>query len=220
MSLFIYISAVAYLLINIHPATFDIADRSRSLSFLIGQFLSFNGIGLILLSFLGIGIWVSRSGKEALRRLGLTKPSPLQIGIGIFLIFASFYFDALWAIYTHRLAGQDLATELSYYNSATFTIAGSFVPSVILAMLITLCAGIGEEVLFRGALQPVFGILPAALLQGILHAEIGHNPIFIIKVTIWSIFMGLVRRYTNTTTTIIAHVGLNLITIFLFASNP
>jgi membrane protease YdiL (CAAX protease family) len=143
-----------------------------------------------------------------------------QIVIAIFLILASFAYDGFWAVYTHRLAGQDLATELSGYTGATFTIAGAFVPSVVLAVIITICTGISEEVLIRGALQPVFGIVPSALLQGMLHAQIAHTPAFIIKVTAWSIFLGLVKRYTNTTTTIVAHAGLNLVTILLFAVNP
>jgi hypothetical protein len=220
MALFIYVSAAAYLLISIDPEAFKVLCKPLSIPPVLEQFLSCTGIGLILVSFCGVGFCASRSGKEALRRLSLTKPGKVQVTIGVFLILASFTYDALWAIYAHHLAGQDLATELSCYNSGTFTIAGAFVPSVILAMAITLFAGIGEEILIRGALQPVFGILPSALLHGILHAHLAHAPIFIVKVTIWSIFMGLVKRYTNTTTTIIGHAGFNLITIFLFACNP
>jgi hypothetical protein len=32
--------------------------------------------------------------------------------------------------------------------------------------------------------------------------------------------MGLVRRFTNTTTTIIGHAGYNFVTTFLFSFNP
>ncbi len=169
---------------------------------------------------MGVGIYVTRPYKIAMARLGWVKPSQKQIGIGIALILGSFLYDAIWAHFTHHLPGQDLATKLSFYNSGTFTAGGGFVPSAILALATALCAGIGEETLIRGALQPVFGILPAALLHGMLHGQFAHAPIFIVQVTIWSILMGLVKRYTNTTTTIIGHAGFNLVTTFLFAFNP
>jgi len=219
IALFVYISAVAYLLITMNDRRAGLSELLPT-SPLLERLFSPNGISLILLSFCGVGICISRSGKEALQRLGLTKPNLVQIILGVLLIFASFTYDGLWAVYTHHLAGQDLATQLSGYNSGTFTVTETFIPSVILALIMAFCAGISEEILIRGALQPVFGILPSALLHGILHAHIAHAPVLIIKVTIWSAFMGLIRRYTNTTTTVIAHVGLNLATILLFAANP
>ncbi|MFN7954268.1 MAG: CPBP family intramembrane glutamic endopeptidase [bacterium] len=36
-------------------------------------------------------------------------------------------------------------------------------------VLIALCAGLGEEVLFRGALQPITGVVVQAILFGLLH---------------------------------------------------
>ena len=36
-------------------------------------------------------------------------------------------------------------------------------------VLISLAAGIGEELLFRGALQPEVGLLPASIIFGLLH---------------------------------------------------
>ena len=78
----------------------------------------------------------------------------------------------------------------------------------------------GEETLIRGALQPVLGIIPAALLHGVLHGQFAHAPLFILQVAGWSIVMGVIKKYTNTTTTIIGHAGFNLVTVFLFSFNP
>lgn len=220
MGLFVYISTLAYLLICIDPEGFKAPFMPLPIPLMLGQLLSYNGIGLIVLSFCGIGIYITRSFKEALPRLALVKPTKIQIGIGLALIVISFTYDALWALYTHHLGGQDLATKLSFYNSGTFTAAGGFGPSVLLALATALCAGIGEETLIRGALQPVFGILPAAILHGMLHGQFAHAPVFIIQVAIWSTFMGIVKRYTNTTTTIIGHAGFNFVTTFLFSFNP
>jgi len=220
IALFIYISTAAYLLLCIDPESFKMPYMPLPIPIVLGQLLSYNGIGLIILSFCGVGVFVARPYKDALARLALVKPSNVQIGIGIGLIAASFIYEYLWSLYTHQLNGQDLATKLSYYNSGTFSVIGGFVPSVILALATALCAGIGEETLVRGALQPCFGILPAALLHGMLHGQFAHAPIFIVQVAIWSALMGLVKRYTNTTTTIIGHAGFNFVTTFLFAFNP
>ena len=114
-----------------------------------------------------------------------------------------------------------MATKISSYNSGTFAVDGTdFTGSLILALATALCAGIGEETLIRGALQPVVGILPAALLHGILHAQFANAPILILQIAAWSCVMGIVRRCTNTTTTIIGHVGFNFVSVFLFAFNP
>jgi len=220
VALFIYISTCAYLAASTDPNNFSLPAMPLPMPLPIGQLFSYNGLGLILLSFCGIGILVTRSPKQALERLAWVKPTWPQVGVGIGLIVFSFLYDALWAIYTHQLPGQDLASKLSSYNAGTFSVPGGFAPSVILALATALCAGIGEETLIRGALQPVFGIFPAAFLHGMLHGQFAHAPIFIVQVMLWSICMGIVKRYTNTTTTIIGHSGFNFITTFLFAFNP
>jgi hypothetical protein len=220
VGLFIYISTMAYLLASTDPNTFQMPVMPIPIPLPISQLFSYNGLGLILLSFCGIGIYVSRAPKEALLRLGWVKPTWPQVGVGALLILFSLVYDALWSLYTHNLTGQDLASKLSDYNAGTFSAPGGFAPSVVLALATALCAGIGEETLIRGALQPVLGILPAAFLHGMLHGQFAHAPIFIVQVSLWSVCIGIVRRYTNTTTTIIGHAGFNFIMTFLFAFNP
>lgn len=220
IGLFIYITTFGMLAQAVDPASFNAPEIPLPLPINIFQLFSYNGLGLILLSFCGIGIFVSRNWREAFKRLGWEKPSPVHIGIGLGLIIFSFSFDLIWSLYTHGLADQDLATKLSRYNSGTFTVAGGLGPSIIVALCTAVFAGVGEETLIRGALQPAIGILPAAILHGILHAQFTHAPIFILQVALWSVVFGIVRKYTNTTTTIIGHAGFNFVTTFLFTFNP
>jgi hypothetical protein len=220
VGLFLYISTAAYLLSSMDPISFQLPALPIPFPLTIGQLISYNGIGLVLLSFCGVGIFVTRKPRECLTRLGWVKPTWPQVGVGIMLIVFSFLYDYLWSVYTHSLMGQDLAGKLSSYNSGTFAVAGGFAPSVVLALATAICAGVGEETLVRGALQPVLGIVPAAILHGMLHGQFTHAPVFIVQVSLWSVFMGIVRRYTNTTTTIIGHSGFNFVTTFLFAFNP
>ncbi|MEZ4487591.1 MAG: CPBP family intramembrane glutamic endopeptidase [Cyanobacteriota/Melainabacteria group bacterium] len=220
VGLFIYITTFGMMLQTINPANFNIPAIPFPLPISIIQLFSYNGLGLVLLSFCGVGIFITRDWKAAFKRLGWEKPTWAHVGIGLALIVFSFGFDLAWSLYTHGLADQDLATKLSQYNSGTFSVADGFGMSVFIALCTAIFAGVGEETLIRGALQPAIGILPAAILHGILHAQFAHAPIFIIQVALWSMVMGIARRFTNTTTTIIGHAGFNFVTTFLFAFNP
>jgi len=185
----------------------------------IDQLFSYNGFGLVVVSICGVGFMITRKPRELAARLGWQKPTLQQVGIGLGLVAFTFCFDLLWSLYTHN-AGGDMASQISGYNSGTFSVTGGMGPAIVLALATALCAGIGEETLVRGALQPALGIVPAAFLHGILHAQFAHAPTLIIQVALWSCCMGIVRRFTNTTTTIIGHAGFNLVTTFLYAFNP
>lgn len=185
----------------------------------VDQLFWYNFFGLVFVSLCGCGIMVSRKPKEVAARLGWCKPTINQVGIGLGLVVFSFIYDLLWSLYTHS-GPQDMASKISAYNSTTFAASGGFGASVFLAFMTAVCAGIGEETLIRGALQPALGIVPAAFLHGILHAQFANAPMLILQVALWSCCMGIVRRFTNTTTTIIGHAGFNLVTTFLFAFNP
>lgn len=219
VALWIYISAAGFLLSSIDPRGMQIPAMPIPLPVPIDQLISYNGLGLVLLAFCGVGIFVGRKFPEVLQRLGWVKPTWAQVGIGALLIVMTFGYDYIWSLFTHQMSG-DLGSKLSGYNSGTFNAGGGAGPAMVLALATALCAGIGEETIIRGALQPVFGIFPAALLHGLLHGQFSHAPMFILQVTGWSTLMGIARRYTNTTTTIIGHAGFNFITTFLFAFNP
>ena len=217
---FCFLATFGLYLANTNMAGFNMP--SIPLPFLplqMDQLFWYNGFGLVFVSVCGVGIFVSRKPREVAQRLGWTKPTIGQVGIGLGLVVFSFLYDLIWSLYTHS-GSQDMASKISAYNATTFAAAGGFGASVFLALATALCAGIGEETLVRGALQPVLGIVPAAFLHGILHAQFANAPVLILQVALWSCCMGLVRRFTNTTTTIIGHAGYNFVTTFLFAFNP
>jgi hypothetical protein len=216
---FIYVTTFGLYLANTDFNSFDApAIPLPTMPLPIDQLFSYNGLGLVLVSLCGAGMWVARNWRQLFARLGWEKPTLTQVGIGFGLIAFTFAFDLVWSFFTHDRAGN-MASQISGYNSGTFAATG-LGSAVVLALATALCAGIGEETLIRGCLQPALGIVPAAFLHGILHAQFAHAPILIIHVAIWSCCMGLVRRFTNTTTTIIGHAGFNLVTTFLFAFNP
>lgn len=219
VALWIYITTACFLLGSIDPSSVKIPLLPIPIPVPIEQLLSYNGLGLVALALCGVGIFVTRKPKEAFKRVGWEKPTLRQVGIAVALIFVTFAYDYACSLFTHRMEGG-LAPKLSSYNAGTFNAGGGFGPSLILALFTGICAGAGEETLIRGALQPVFGILPAAILHGLLHGQFSHAPVFLAQVAGWSVMMGIVKKYTNTTTTLIAHSGFNFLTTFLFAFSP
>jgi membrane protease YdiL (CAAX protease family) len=220
VGMFTYITVLGYFMQSINPGGLDFPSIPLPLPVQLSQLFSYNGLGLVMLSFCGVGLFVSRDWKAARQRLGWVKPTWAQVGIGIGLIVFSFCYDLIWSLYTHTLPGQDLATKISGYNSGTFASGGDLTTSIIIAFCVAIFAGVGEETLTRGALQPALGIVPAAILHGVLHAQFAHAPMLIVQVALWSICFGIVKRFTNTTTTMIGHCGFNFVTTFMFSFNP
>lgn len=142
---FLYICTMNYLLTQMNPGL-DMKWPSMPIPIPVDlpSLFSYNWFGLILLSFCGAGIFVARKPREVLARLGLTKITKMQFGIGLSLIVMSFLYDLVWSLYTHNTSG-DLATKLSNYNSGTFGVVGGLTPSVILALATAVCAGMGRR---------------------------------------------------------------------------
>lgn len=217
--LWIYICVMCFMLAGTEKQDFDVPSFPLPIPVTPDQLLVYNGLALIAAAACGVGFLVTRTGKEVLARLGLEKPKAWQVGLALIAVVGTFGYDYLWSIYTHSLQGG-LEGKMTNYNLGAFDTGGGAAPSALLALSTAVCAGVGEEVLMRGALQPVLGILPAAIMHGVLHAQFQHAPILIIQVAGWSTLMGILRRYTNTTTTLICHVTFNFIMTFLFAFNP
>lgn len=58
--------------------------------------------------------------------------------------------------------------------------------------IISACAGLGEELLFRGAIQVKFGIVVASIIFGLLHCI---TPAYCIIATIMGFYLGFLFQY-------------------------
>jgi len=74
---------------------------------------------------------------------------------------------------------------------------------------IALAPAISEEILFRGALQPRIGLIATALLFASFHSQYGLS-FDTLAVFAIAIGLGLLRKFTNTTTSVISHATYNL----------
>ena len=88
-------------------------------------------------------------------------------------------------------------------------LVGPLVASIPGILTLGLAAGIGEETLFRGALQPRFGLLFTSLLFAILHSQYGIT-FSTLAVFIVGLFLGLLRIRFNTTTCVMTHAAYNI----------
>jgi membrane protease YdiL (CAAX protease family) len=75
---------------------------------------------------------------------------------------------------------------------------------------LALIPGICEDVLFRGALQPRFGLVLTAFLFAAIHTEYAFS-FDALSIFVIALGLGAIRKYTNTTTSSACHVAYNLL---------
>ncbi len=164
----------------------------------------------IAIAFLGVGLALRRTLSQSLERLGLTVPTPREFnfgisgGIGLFVIYI--FFVVIWQSVTppeqvieQTEASQQLAEILS---------------TPLLAFIASLSAAFGEEIFMRGALQPIFGLLPTSIFFALLHTQYLITP-GLLLILIISLGFGWLRQRYNTTTAIIAHFVYNFVQLLL-----
>ncbi len=166
---------------------------------------------LLSVSIAGSGFRQDRDWQEVLKRLGIRRPSfnELLVGSGLAVTLVSFQFcaGAVWMF----LAPEEVFEQQNQLSQA---IAGS-VTSVYAAFLIALFSSWGEEIAFRGALQPVLGLVPTTLLFALTHIQYQLSPATII-IFIVGLTFGWARRYYGTATAITTHFLYNF-TLLLVA---
>ena len=158
-----------------------------------------------LLALTGVGLFFRRDLDDVFYRLGLVKPTLRQLmmgsGVIVMLVLIQAIIGGIWA-----LLNPEQAAQLGSLNDALLAGFDSIGEWFILAI----ASGIGEETLFRGALQPIFGLPLTSFLFAIVHIQYGLTPITIV-VFFLGLILGLVRRFTNTTVAIYVHFGYNFL---------
>lgn len=159
----------------------------------------------LILAAAGVGIFMRRNVSDTAARLGLVAPAWWQLVLalaaaGVFFAFGQ-SMDALSHAWTPGVAHQ--------VDTTTQRLFGDLGGPVGIAAL-ALAPGICEEILFRGALQPRIGIIATALLFASVHAQYGVS-LDALSVFVIALGLGLIRKYTNTTTSMACHIAYNLV---------
>ena len=166
----------------------------------------------IAVALLGVGLGVRRSPRETLSRLGYGPICLKHLGVVALFVGAAFALS-LATDYLFSQLQPDLYREVGRVSRALFDPRGlDPVSAVLFALLIGVGAGLGEETLFRGAVQPVLGVLPTSILFASMHVQYGPS-LLLGYIFLLSIGLGLLRRYINTTASFLAHAGYNTLSV-------
>ena len=166
----------------------------------------------VAVALVGVGIGIRRDWRETLTRLGYGPISLKHLGVVALFVVGAFALS-LGADYLFSQAQPGLYREVGRVSRALFDPRGlGPVAAVLFALLIGVGAGLGEETLFRGAVQPVLGILPTSLLFASMHVQYGPS-LLLGYIFLLSVGLGLLRRYINTTASFAAHAAYNTLSV-------
>jgi uncharacterized protein len=158
----------------------------------------------LAMALLGVGLLQRRNIQETWKRLGLSF-SLWHLIVGFFVGFGLFWVQVGMGIIWQSLVSPEILSE---QTAAAEQIFASFSDSLWLGFLVALTAGIGEELLFRGALQPIFGNILVSLFFVMLHSQYILTPASLIILVV-SLVFGLLRQHYSTSAAIVAHIVYN-----------
>lgn len=170
-------------------------------------------ITFFFMALVGVG-WLSwrRTFKESLNRLGLVKPTLKQcligIGFGLFFVGVAQIIEVLFQIFG--------IVNDPHVETLTENMLGGLFGSVGGILTLGLSAALGEEAIFRGALQPRFGLLLTAVLFTVVHSNYGFS-VSTLVVFLLALALGVLRNRYNTSTTMIVHATYNMTLGILYA---
>jgi membrane protease YdiL (CAAX protease family) len=166
----------------------------------------------VVIALLGVGAGIRRGPRETLARLGYGPISLTHVGIVVLFIVGAFAISVAADALFSQLQ-PDLYRRVGEISKTLFDPKGlSLVAAMLFALLIGVGAGLGEETLFRGAVQPVLGIPVTSVLFASMHVQYGPS-LLLGYIFVLSIGLGLLRRYVNTTASFLAHAGYNTLGI-------
>jgi membrane protease YdiL (CAAX protease family) len=155
------------------------------------------------------GYPVVRTLREALQRVGMVVPTWPQVLAG--LVIAALLAGAVQLL---DLVLGPIWRSLGLPETDTARVEQLFAPLMtpVGAVVIAVVAGVEEEIVFRGALQPRLGILLSNLLFAIMHAwQYSWDGLLVVFLV--GLALAVVRKRTNTTTAAIVHGAYDFILV-------
>ncbi len=167
------------------------------------------GAAFIIMGLVGVGLWIRRPADAVADRLGLAWPTLRQWAAVVGIAAGFVLLDTILAFAWLQLdpAGYE---RIAGVTEAMF--GGLMSP--LGALTIGLAAGLGEEIIFRGALQPRFGLWVTTFLFAISHVQYGLSLAFL-QVFLLGLVLGWVRIRGNLTMSIAIHTLYNTTLVVL-----
>lgn len=162
----------------------------------------------VAFAYAAVGWWFARSLSQATGRLGIGRPTWRTgfVSVGFLVV----------AIVLYAVAGalaQAFQPEIfEDLDSVTDDLTAQ-VRNPVGALVLGLSAGVGEEAMFRGALQPRFGIVLTSITFALIHAPQYGFTLIIFGLFLVSVVLGIERRRFGTTAAIITHALYNFLAV-------
>lgn len=168
--------------------------------------LFLNFLPQVLIPLIGVGWLMRRSFGQTLQRLGLTDFSLESIAVGIGVAIGLLIMVGVVNVVWISLVPQDIYEEQTEASEALAESIDTF----WLVLAVATAAAVGEEIAFRGALQPVFGLWWTAFIFTAIHAQYTLTPAALIIFGV-ALALGWLRRRYNLYAAIAAHFMYNFI---------
>lgn len=178
------------------------------------QLVLVNQLPFVVIAALGVGIGVRRGLRQTLSRLGFGPISLPQLGVVALFIVGALALSAVSNAVFASLQ-PDLYERVGEISGTLFGTQGlSLMSAVLFGLLVGVGAALGEETLFRGAVQPVFGIVATSVIFASLHPQYGFS-VALGFIFVVGIALGVLRERVNTTASFLAHAGFNFTGVML-----
>jgi len=188
-------------------------DLQENATLEAGSLLAQMGI-FAAFGFLGVGFGQRRTLTATLDRLGLRAPTVREVMIGavtaVGMILINLFILSAWIV----LAPPEVVEQQTQASN----VLGNRLDTLFIGFMVAFTAAVGEEIAFRGALQPAFGIGLTSLVFAMAHVQYTFTPLALI-ILVLSFVLGQLRKQYHTTTAIVAHFLYNfgLVAISLYA---
>ena len=192
---------LTYLVTGPKPAS---SIALSSLDVFLSQLATF--ILFVGLAFFGIGALTRRSPGSLVGRLGFSRPNRFQLFFA-FGFAAAFQLIGLLGVFLSHLLTPGLAQNVDQSSS---NLLGGLLSTPEGILFLVLTAAFGEELLFRGALQPRLGLVLTALLFTALHDQYGFS-FELLSIFVLALALGWLRSRMNLWACIVAHFFFDLL---------
>lgn len=158
----------------------------------------------MLFGALGVGLGTRRTLSAVVERLALRAPTLRELYIGFGVAFILF-----WMVYALSILWQLLLpSDVIEQQTELSGLIAENIETLSTAFWVAFTAAVGEEIAFRGALQPIFGNWLTSAIFALTHTQYAFTPALGI-IFLVSLGFGWARQRYNTTVAIVAHFVYN-----------
>ena len=185
----------------------DLNDPESAASSVDYASLVLQATAFVGVAYAAVGLGVHRSWRQATARLGLVWPTWKTPFVVVGFMILGLVVSAAAGLLTEVLQ-PDLSDQI---DRVTQDLTAD-VRSPLGAVVLGLSAGIGEELLLRGALQPRFGLVLTSAVFALLHTQYGVSFV-IVGLFGFGLVLGWERKQFGTTAAILTHALFNALVV-------